>query len=313
MWAVLGLLIIMTAHSSASEQIPSQNEIKAALKRGRAIRDQHEVVPDVLQRSAWIMKYNGVLCGQARVSIGELGGENGSVYKLTERYKVAQVSGDEAAVVEYQGSFFLTADLSINSAHLQQKSEFTNLKTAKSHTSNITTDARYKDETLTIERKDSENPPRTLKLKLHNERPMPENALIVLAALVAKQGNGALATAEPLCVAVLSSNADLDVGAIEPAWVSFGPAGKDSPAGAAAQMHVRHLVGEVGKKSMEVDVPGAAVWKNVQSSVLDASFHLLLPPAPPDSGGMLTVEPADAKSPDLDAPIDLGKLGSAQK
>lgn len=300
----------------AGESRPtSQGDIQKAVERANIIRAQKKLVGNVLQSSALIMKIGEVRCGQALLKIEDAKGENGAVYKLSERFKAGMSEEGQSALVDYSGTFFLAVDLTLISGQLRASSDLTSKNDGKKQALNSLATISLKDDTLIwqrTEQKDGkEGPKSSRRVKLHGVRPMPKNALLALAALVVESEKDGWKPdpKNALCVPAIDLGWELDNCEIEPAWVSFDQPAYTHPKGTAAVMRVRSLVGEVTEKGLEIEAASPQVWLGVQTWALDGRAHSLSHPAPDDT--RIKIETVDAAGFDVESALEMEKIEKA--
>jgi len=314
------ICVLICAFSGAAESRPaSQSDVKKGLERGAALRNQTQLVPNVIQKYALITKAGGVRCGHAVVSIEDAKGEGGAVYKLSEQFKAAMADEGESVLIDYTGTFLLAADLCLLSGQMRAHSDLTS-KAGNRHQDLVSqASVAIRQDTLQWEltRKQEDGkeaaPKASKKLPLHGVRPIPKNALFGLAAfaIAAAKDGWQPDPQQSFCVPTLDPGWEMDDFAVEPAWITFAPPAPSEPKGTAARMTVRWLIGELADQGLEVVPPEPAVWQSRQTWPLDAHCRPLAHPAPDDP--RMTVESSDPETLNLDAPLDLEKIAAALK
>lgn len=314
--STLCVILVLLATARAGESRPSSAEaLKNGVERGRALRKQSALLPGVLHRYALIMKVGGVRCGHAVVSLEDAKGEGGAVYKLVEQFKAAMVAGDSGEVIDYSGTFLLSAELGLLSGQMRAVSETIGKSERQAHEASAR--MSIKEETLswdvTEQIKGIKTAPvtTTRTLPLFGQRPVPRNALLSMAALAIAQNQKFTPNGQDaICVPSIDLNWEMDQFDVEPAWIVFdGPALKHKTA--AMQMRLRYLSGELTGKGLEAEPPAPEQWRAVQIWPLDAQGRPLAHPAPDDP--RLTVEGVDPATIDVNAALDLEKIGAASK
>jgi len=313
---------LISAFAAASEARPSsESDVKKALERGAALRKQTQVVPQVVQKYALIMKAGGVRCGQAAVTIEAAKGEAGSgaMYKLSEQLKAAMAGAGESVVVDYSGTFLLAADLSLLSGQMRTHSKLDRKEADKQQEVVSQASVAIRDDTLIWEltqpkEEAKETAPKPAKrIPMHGVRPVPKNALFGVAAFAAAAAKDGWQPdpKESYCVPTLDLGWEMDNFAIEPAWITFAPPAPADPKGCAVRMNVRWLVGALEEKGLQVEPPEPAVWQARQTWPLDARCCPLAHPLPDDP--RIAVEAADPEKLDVNAPLDLESISAALK
>jgi hypothetical protein len=308
--------VLLACSAFAGESRPtSQGDIQKAVERAKLVRAQKKLVPNVLQSSALLMKIGDVRCGQALFKIEDAKGENGAAYKLSERFKAGMSENGQSALIDYSGTFFLAADLTLVSGELQAKSNLLSKSDNKKQAVVSRATLIVKDNTLAWERseqKDGKDSPKSSrKIALHGVRPMPKNALLALSALVMESEKDGWKPdpKNALCVPVIDLGWEMDSFDVEPAWVSFDQPAYTHAKGSAAVMRVRSLVGEVTDKGLEIEPPLPQVWLSVQLWALDGKAHALSHPAPEDP--RIKIEIADPASLDIESPLEMDAIERA--
>jgi len=309
------MLLLLTTFAHTAELRPASAEaIKNGIERGRALRKQSALVPGALHRYALIMKVGGVRCGHALVSLEDAKGEGGAVYKLVEKFKAAMVADDSGEVIDYEGTYLLSADLGLFGGSMSAVSETISKSGKQAHESSAR--LSIKDEKLvwivTEKIVDSKTGPAitSRNVPLFGQRPIPRNALLAIAALALAENKFKPDARDAICVPSIDLNWEMDQFDVEPAWIVFdlpGITGKN----AAMQLRLRYLSGELTEKGLQVETPKPEEWRALQVWPLDAQGHPLSHPTPDDP--RLTVESADPATLDVNAPLDLEKIGAASK
>ena len=282
---------------SAEEKAPaSSGEIQAALARGEALRQKKHIVADMLQSYTVLTKIGGEPCGFARVALEDAQGEGSATYRLVEQFTATVANSRQRAKISYNGSYLLGADLGLVSGTLHAQ---TDSKSAdKEQKVHLSARIETQDGNLTwqVEQRDQDGKTQPLRekqsLDLHGVRPIPSNALNVLASFAANK--------ESICVPALEINWQMISFDAIPAWLSFVPPAAVHPPGATVAMLVRYLVGEITDKGLAVEVPTPEVWGQVAPWLLDNSGRVLA--LPPQEDLRLTIELGSGKetSPDFD-------------
>ena len=318
----VGVALAVAAFSSgaaANEERPARDsEIAAALARGAALRRQEKIVPGALQDYAIVTKIGGVPCGLARVTLEDGKGANGAAYKLSEQFKAAMTEGGEAALIDYQASYLLGADLGLLSAELHTQSEIKGAG-GKSRVTLLNGTFTVKDDTLAwriSQQYQGEKLPalhEAKSLPLHGVRPLPRNALLALAAFARAREGAAFKpdVKQPACVPVFDVDYQMDNIDISPLWVTLDLPVYTLPKGTAYQVRSRMLAGAIGEKGLEVERPAPAEWHAVEVWAVNAQDAVLGAPVPADP--RLSVEIVPPASLDFTQPFDLEKIAAAAK
>ncbi|MGD0088749.1 MAG: hypothetical protein ABSE73_02410 [Planctomycetota bacterium] len=318
--------VVLSACAGASEARPaSQADVKQGLERGAALRNQTQLVPNVIQKYALITRAGGVRCGHAVVTIEDAKGEAGAVYRLREQFKAAVAGEGESALIDYSATFLLASDLCLLSGQMRTHSDLSNKGQNKHQDLVSQASVAIREDTLVWELSPQQEDgqagtpqaakqaKQSKKFPLHGVRPIPKNALFGLAAfaLAGAKDGWQPDPKESLCVPTLDLGWEMDNFAVEAAWITFAPPALTDPKGSAARMGVRWLVAEIDEQGLEVVPPEPAVWLARQTWPLDAHCRPLAHPAP-DAQGM-TVECSDPETLDPNAPLDLEKIAAAMK
>ena len=315
----LALLLSYGVARAGEERAPSGGDVKKAIERGAALRKQAGFVPGAPQKYALVMLARGVRCGHAVLEVSDAKGEGGATYKLVESFKAGMADEGQTALIDYHGTFCMGPSLGLLSGELRTRSEINDTAQGKQQHLTLTESLSVKDDTLTwriTEQKGEAKEPtvkESKKLPLYGVRPIPKNALFCLMAFA---GAAAKDGWQPdpknaLCVPTLDSGWELESPTIEPSWVAFDAPAPGDPKGTAVRVRVCALVGEVTAKGLEVETPAEAVWQAQQSWPLDAQGRPLAHPMPPDE--RITVQTSDPATLDVNAPLDLAKIGAAMK
>ncbi len=294
---ILAMTLLCSGIFAASEK-PSGTEIKAALERGKIVRDVKELIPAALGKNAFVIKINGVRCGHGITTLEDAKGEGGAVYKLTEEARSAQADDDSARIYDYKGTYLLNSRLGLVSGTLRWKETTKNLAEKKDDVTEESCSMRVEKDVLKWEAtvggettKDS--------TPLNGETPIPQSILCSLSAFLGKSSEG---FGKPICVPELSPRADKDAFDIQTAWVTFEQAKEKSTAGFAKLIH---LVGAPERK--EIEGLSSVSWSAPQVLTLDGVSITSYPAAAPG----IDVEPIAPEKLDPDASLDLAKIAAA--
>ena len=291
-------LILWGATAFAASEKPSGAEIKAALERGKIVRDVKELIPAALGKNAFVIKINGVRCGHGITTLEDAKGEGGAIYKLTEEARSAQADDETARIYDYKGTYLLNSRLGLVSGTLHWKETTKNLAEKKDDVTDESCSMRVEKDALKWEAnvggeisKDS--------TPLNGETPIPQSILCTLAAFLGKSSDG---FGKPLCVPELSPRADKDSFDIQTAWITFDQA-KDKPVAGFAKLI--HLVGAPERK--EIEGLTSVSWSAPQILTLDGVSITSYPAAAPG----IDVEPIAPEKLDPEASLDLAKIAAA--
>ena len=305
-------LLLVCAISFAGETRPAaEADLRRAIQRGQAVRKQSALVPGVLHKYELVMKAGDVRCGHARVEIEDAKGEGGATYRLRESFKAAVAEAGESAVIDYSGTFLLSADLGLISGKMEARSESKSAADAQKQTRVRNATLSLQDDKLVFELAgEGGKEARKSVLPLSGVRPVPKNALLAIAQFAAREKEKfSPDVKDPFCVPAFDVDWESDLFQVEAAWVSFDLSGYTHPKGSVAQMRVRYLAAEITDKGLEVEPPAPQLWQAVQVWPLDAQYRPLAHPAPDDP--RISVESVDLDSIDTNAPLDLDKIEKA--
>jgi hypothetical protein len=299
--------------SYAVEQRPtSENQIRKAVERGAAIRNQTKLQNGALHEYALVMKIGDVRCGHATVKIEDAKGDGGATYRLVETFKAAMAEGDQSAVVDYSGTFLLGPDLGLISGKMSTQSELQSKDANKQQKSVSQTTLKIADGKLIADRVEAgETAPVNQKIQpLHGVRPIPKNALLALTVFAVNEKQAySPDLKDAFCIPALDFDWESNTLQIEPAWIVFDAPVYTNPKGTALQMRLRYLAGEVTEKGLEVEPPAPQVWQAQQTWPLDEKWRPLAHPAPSDP--RVKVQGVDPATLDANAPLDLEKIRAA--
>ena len=295
---VVAAALIVSSTAFAANEKPSGSEIKAALERGKIVRDVKALVPAALGKNAFVIKISGVRCGHGITTLEDAKGENGAVYKLTEEARSAQADDDSARIFDYKGTYLLNSRLGLVSGTLRWKETTKEMKGTKQDVTEESCVMTVEKDTLkwtaTVGGEVSKD-----SVALNGETPIPQSILCTLAAFL---GNNSEALGKPLCVPELAPRADKDSFDIQTAWITFDKA-KDKPGAGYARMF--HLIGLPERKELE-ELPGE-VWTAPQVLTLNGVAITSYPDAAPN----IDVEPIAPDKLDPETSLDLAKIAAA--
>ena len=296
---VLAPLASHAAVAASASEKPSGAEIKAALERGKILRDLKELIPTALGKNAFVITINGVRCGHGITTLEDAKGEGGAVYRLTEESRSATADDAGAIVVDYKGTYLLNGGLGVISGSLRWKENVTKFKDNKQQTHEDTCELRVAGDELKWDATLGGNPSKD-STPLRGDTPIPQSLLTTLVAFAGRTADG---FGKPFCVPELTPRTDQDSFDIQPAWISIERAKK--PGTAIARM--LHLVGVPERKELE-GLP-AAVWTTPQVWSLDG-VNITSYPAP---AAGIDVDAVAPEKLDPEAPLDLAKIAQSQK
>ncbi len=332
-FAVLVLsLFLPLCHAGDIPSVPGPVEISQALARGKSLRSQTALLPTALVKAGVLLKAGGVRYGHALVRVEDAHGEGGAVYKLFESIKTCMPKGVDQEVIEYTGTFFLDADLTMRSGSQITTStvtfdKFQDKKPAEpgkapekevikiSEKETVTADIQVKDDSVIWVRKEKRgDDPETISkgdpIKLHGVKPVPRNALIALAAFAKAEPGFKAGISSPFCVPSLDTGGMIDEFLIQPAWLETDLARSANMPEAKLILRERFFEGELNDKGLTVEPPAVEMWSDVLIWAFSDNFKVVsLPPAPPDSH--VETEVADPDTLDTNAPLDFAKIKAA--
>jgi hypothetical protein len=302
LWVMSVVFVAIGARASfaATSEKPSGAEIKAALERGKILRDLKELIPAALGKNAFVITINGVRCGHGITTLEDAKGEGGAVYRLIEESRSATADESGGIIVDYKGTYLLNGGLGLISGSLRWKENVRKFKEDKQQTHEDTCELRVDHDELKWDATLGGNPSKD-STPLHGDTPIPQSLLTTLVALAGRTADG---FGKAFCVPELSPRTDQDSFDIQPAWITFERV-KDKPNATLAR--VLHLVGVPAKKEME-GLP-AAVWTAAQVWMLEGTAITSYPA--PAAG--IDVDAVPPEKLDPDAPLDLSKIAQSQK
>ena len=309
-----GLLGLLCSVSLAVEQRPtSENQIRKAIERGNAIRNQQKLLNPVLHEYALVMKIGDVRCGHARVKIDDAKGEGGATYRLTESFKAAMAEEGQSATIDYSAEFLLGPDLGLISGKMNTQSDLQSKEDNKQQNSISVTTLKIQDGKLVADRVEAGDKTANQKiLPLHGVRPIPKNALLALTVFAVNEKQAySPDLKDAFCVPSIDFDWESNSLQIEPAWIVFDAPVYTNPKGTGLQMRLRYLAGEITDKGLEVEPPAPQVWQSHQTWPLDEKWRPLAHPSPGDP--RIKVQGVDPATLDVNAPLDLEKIRAAAK
>ena len=297
--AVAIAIVSFTAVLAAADALPTEAEMKAAVDRGHALREQKALVNEVLGKNAFVIKIGDVRCGHGLTTLEDAKGENGATYRLIEESRSAMADDEGGVIVDYKGTYLLNNNLGLISGTLAWKNSVMSTADKSQQVHDEKCEFKVEKNELkwnsTVGGKDMKD-----SVTLNGDAPIPQSILSVLALFAEK--NPAIFD-KPVCVPELSPLNEQQTFDIQPAWITFEHP-KDKPKSLKA--NIVHLLGDFDKQGMSLS-PNSR-WSAPQVFVMEGSTLTQLPAAPAPGFSIEPIAP-DKLAPDT--ALDLKKIATA--